>query len=216
MRAAWAAVLVAACGFDGSSPAELADAGGGAPDAERTVDAFVWDPAVCPQSYDVIPASGSSRYRIDLRPLNAWSQADGCAADLPGQTHLAALDDLTEVQALQAVIDGRTDLPSWGPFTIVWIGGVQQRMQIGPGVGWLTITGGPMLDGLWAPEEPNDWGSTTQTNGYEDDEEQIAGLWRTQTHLADMVGGALLGAVCECDGRPVDAHVQTELAATRP
>jgi hypothetical protein len=160
--------------------------------------------------------SGFSRYRVDLRPLTAWEQADGCAADLTGKTHLVALDDVVEVQELQAAIDGRTDLPSWGSFTIVWVGGIQQRMQMGTGVGWLTMTGGPMIEGVWATDEPNDWGSTLYTEDVEDDEEQFAGLWQDETHLADMVGGARLGAVCECDGRPIDAHVQAELAATRP
>lgn len=161
--------------------------------------------ARCPASYTLTLPGQSSRYRVITDGRKAWEHADDCADDLAGATHLVAVDDLAERAHVEAAV---TDVGGIAG-NKAWLGGVQPRDQIGVRIGWLTITGGPLLDGLWDDGEPND-GGVVEDNG-----ENFAGVERGRTGLVDFPSNDNYGGVCECDGKPIDPTAQAALDANR-
>ncbi len=183
MRLAW--LFVAACSY-APKPGEVP------PDTMAIPDAF--NPASqCPPDYTTLTGQ-TSRYRILLGGAKAWEHSDDCNDDLPGRTHLVAIDDAAELDQVQAAVDNEGSIDS----NKAWLGGVQLRDQISPGVGWLVVTGGPLITTLWDDNEPND------TGGTEDNGENFVGIERGRTGLVDFESDDEQGAVCECDGKPVD------------
>ncbi len=164
-------------------------------------DAF--DVASCPSTYQIV--GQTSRYRVISEGRKAWEHSDDCNDDLSGATHLVALDSDEEVVAIQAVVQNTGNLSN----NKAWVGGVQPQMQVAPGLGWLSVTGGSMITTAWAGNEPNDGG------GNEDSGENFVGYERGRTGLIDFPSGDTHGAVCECDGKPLDAAAGAAIDANR-
>jgi len=192
----WASVLLAGCGFQ-AQPSSSAGPADAAFDAARD----------CPPEYAFMLSDLPSRYRIITAGHKAWEHSADCANDLIGATHLVALDTAEEIAAVQTQLDATTGLPSGGQGR-AWIGGVQLRAQATDSDGWLSITGGPLLPS-WDPGEPNDGGDNV-----ENDAENYAFLERTRSTQIDISGAAILGAICECDGKPVDAAAGAAIVAS--
>jgi len=171
----------------------------GEPDAAALPDAF--DATRCPADYTLILLGQTSRYRVIIDERNAWDHSDDCATDLPGATHLVAIDTPAELAQIEVALD---DLPN----NRAWVGVVQLRFQAMPTMGWLSITGGPVLDVLWAIGEPND-------GTVEDDGENFASIDRDRDGLSDTNSGDSLGGMCECDGKPRDPAAVAAIDANR-
>ena len=215
----WAFGLLAACSFElrpstGGSDA-LLDAAIDAPidaaiDApgDAPIDApHVFDPATdCPGSYPIALAGQTSRYRIITAGNPAWVQGIDCSNDLAGSTHLAAIDTAAELTAVMVQVNATTSLP--GGQGCAYVGGVQLRNQATDSAGWLSITGGALLPS-WDPGEPNDGGDNSENSA-----ENFAMLERTRTSLIDVSGTSSFGAVCECDGKPIDATAAAAIIAS--
>ena len=163
-----------------------------------------FDTALCPSAYSVELANQRSRYRV-IKAANAmWSHSDDCDNDRPGATHLAALDDLEEIAAVQAHLDTLPDQPS----TRTWVGAVQRSTAVAPDDAWITI-GDVDLPAYWCPPaEPNDGGSSIERGI-----EQFVSLERNSECFIDAPGIESLGGLCECDGKPRGASA-TELIET--
>lgn len=171
------------------------------PDTSAIPDAF--DVTGCPDTY--VTAGQTSRYRVILAGRKAWEHSDDCTDDLPGATHLVALDTIEEVAAIQTVVDAAGGLDD----NKAWVGGVQPRMQVAVGVGWLSVTGGPMITTAWDGNEPNDGGGT------EDSGENFVGYERGRDGLIDFPSNDTYGGICECDGKPLDAAAAAAIDANR-
>jgi hypothetical protein len=209
VRSCW--LLVAACSYqpvrqDGDVVADSAPVGIDAEvvaDADPPVDAFV--PARdCPSGYDVVIAGQTSRYRVITTGRRSWEHGDDCIDDELGHTHLVAIDDQAELDGIEALVDATGNLAS----NKAWIGGVQLRGQATPADGWLAVTGGPLL-AIFNPGEPNDNGGT------EDNQENFVGLERGRQGLVDFPNNDNLGAICECDGKPVHPQAAAAVEANR-
>lgn len=192
MRFGW--LLVGACSY---TPVVASTE----PDTVAILDAF--DVAGCPSAYAIV--GQTSRYRVISEGQKAWEHSDDCNDDLPGATHLVALDTDAEVAAIQSVVEDSGNLNN----NKAWVGGVQPRMQVAVGLGWLSVTGGPMITTAWEGDEPNDGG------GNEDSGENFVGYERGRTGLIDFPSGDTLGGICECDGKPVDAVARAAIDANR-
>lgn len=156
-----------------------------------------FDPATCGATYPI--TIGASRYRIEQTTTLAWTAHELCAADLAGATHLAVIDDLTERDMVQRAINDQVA----GTDTF-WVGGVQKLAATEIGGDWLALTGGPMIAGAWALDEPtDDDGAPPYTS--EAHAEQFVRLNRNGIGLVDAPGRVLHGFVCECDGKPIDS-----------
>jgi len=177
----------------------VSDAGADAP--------RVFDPATdCPASY--LLAGPTSRYRILTTGQPASAHNTDCNDDLPGATHLVALDDAAELIAVMTHVNATANLP--GGQGNAYVGGVQLRTQTTDLAGWLSITGGPLL-AIWDPGEPNDGGDNAENSA-----ENFTMLERTRSSLIDVSGTGAFGAVCECDGKPVDAAAAAAIIASTP
>jgi hypothetical protein len=198
MRVAWIA-LVAGCGFQ--SPVADPSMGGtaGAPPDSG------FDYATCPASYNV-PLPGPTRYRLIATGRAAWDHSDACNADLPGATHLVVLETMPELLSVSGFVT--TNAPTIAGNSI-WVGGVQLRTALLPRDGWLGFDGAPLID-MWDSGEPNDGGGTET-----DHSEQFVFLENARL-LADRPGNTNLGALCECDGKPVAAIAAAAILANRP
>lgn len=194
MRSPW--LVLAACSY---SPVA------GEPDPPAP-DVQVFDAARdCPADYTIVLSGESSRYRVIRTGRRAWVQADDCADDKPGFTHLVAIDSPAELDQVEATIDPIGDLDR----NVVWVGGIQPRDQAGPREGWLAITGGPLIDTEWDGGEPNDG------SGGEDNGENFSGVERNREGLVDFPNTNNSGALCECDGKPVDPAAAAAIDANR-
>lgn len=193
MRVAWGVALVAGCGFQTAGHS-------GGKGGEPASDDF--DVAKCPESYDA-PIAGPSRYRLinDGRP--AWVQSDACDADLPGATHLVVLETMAELLAVGAFIDNASGIAQ-----NVWIGGVQLRGSVLATENWFGLDGAPLIGG-WATNEPND--GTREDGG-----EQFVKIERSRHYFVDITGFENDGALCECDGKPVDTMIAEAISGYRP
>ena len=186
MRLVW--LFLAACSY-APQPGEVP------PDTMATPDAF--NPASqCPPDYTLTLTGQTSRYRILLGSGKAWEHSDDCNDDLPGRTHLVAIDDAAELAEVEAAVENEGSIDD----NKAWVGGVQLRDQVGAGIGWLLVTGGPLITSAWSPGEPNDGGG----GNLEDNEENFVGVERGRDGLIDFPTDEDQGAVCECDGKPVD------------
>jgi hypothetical protein len=214
----WAFSLLAACSFELRPGTAAHDAASDAA-VETTIDApadaappdapAVFDPASdCPGSYPITLSGQTSRYRIILTGARWWEQSADCANDRAGSTHLVALDTSAELNAVMTRLDATTGLP--GGQGCAYVGGVQLRLQAQDTAGWLSITGGALLP-IWDPGEPNDGGDNLENSA-----ENFAMLERTRSSLIDIPGPSLFGAVCECDGKPVDDAASAAIIASTP
>jgi hypothetical protein len=191
--------LLTACGFEAPSGVPIDAKVDAAPDARR------FDPRLdCPASYDITLSGQTSRYRMILEGHNVVQQNAACAADQIGATHLVALDDVNEIAVVQARVNTTAGL-SQG---CVWVGGVQLRDQVNDSTGWLMITGGPLAP-MWDPAEPNDGGDNVENNV-----ENYVILGGGRASQIDVGGGPTFGAMCECDGKPVDPAATAAIAAS--
>jgi hypothetical protein len=178
VRRAVIVVLVAACGFRGTSTA-------GDPDAPP--DASIDAPG-CPADY-VQLAALPSRYRVsggpgtsmDPQGRGTWVTAEADCRDDGFGTHLAIAETLAEHTAFVDVVSGASR----------WLGVTDRKVE---GT-WKTILGGSTYFALWAspPQEANnDCMMLTRVPSHEntpcDDP-------RPQFHK---------GYICECDGAAVD------------
>jgi hypothetical protein len=194
MRVAWIA-LVAGCGFQ--SPA--ADPSmGGAPDSS-------FDYTTCPASYNVA-LPGPTRYRLIATGRAAWDHSDTCNADLLGATHLVVLETMPELLSVSGFVATNANTIA---NNAVWVGGVQLRTALTPRDGWLGFDGAALID-AWDPNEPNDTGGTEADHG-----EQFVFLENAR-RLADRPGNTGIGALCECDGKPVATNAAAAIVANRP
>jgi len=150
-------------------------------------------PVICPATYDVVLDGSTSRYRIITSPAVFRTHHATCNQDLPGATHLVALETAGEVNALGARL--ATDTATY------YVGAVQAPNQAATDVAWSVFTGGPLPSGLWSSGQPDD-----SPNPGENNEDNLAAI--DSTHLLLDAGGTLFyGAVCECDGKAIDPAV---------
>ena len=199
MRLAWL-LVVAGCGFQ--SPIASTGGSGGA-DGPAAPDAG-FDYALCPASYNAA-LPGPSRYRLLIDGHVAWAHSDTCSTDLPGATHLVVFEAMPELLSVSALVN----TPPLGiAGNAIWVGGVQPRTVLLPGDGWLGYDGAPLIS-AWDTGEPNDGGTET------DHSEQFVFLERNRHYLADRPGNTNLGALCECDGKPVAANATAAITASR-
>lgn len=164
------------------------------------VDAVTTDSAGCPSGYQVSLASSTSRYRVTSEDKLMRVHHDACKADSIVGTHLVALDDVQEMAELAAVLK-TVQAPTLGRF---YVGAVQLPGSSTVAVGWIDITGRLHDPALWRLGEPDDLDDT------ENAMEQLAVI-NSSDQLLDVSGGTAYGAVCECDGLPVDATAEAAI-----
>jgi hypothetical protein len=194
----WAWLFLAACNYSPSSAERPGDAPLAVPDA--------FAPATqCPATYALVLPNQTSRYRVIRGDGTAWDHSDDCNDDLPGATHLVAIDNQAELDQVEAALTAIGDLED----NRAWIGAVQLRGQAEPGIGWLSITGGPLDLALWDQGEPNDVG------GDEDDQENFGSVERNRDGLYDFTTDDTTGGMCECDGKPIDPAAAAAIDANR-
>jgi hypothetical protein len=156
----------------------------------------------CPADYTL--AFATSRYRVIVDGRKAWEHSDDCTSQRAGATHLAAVDSMAELDAIQNAINAIGSLPN----NRAWVGGVQLRSQATPGAGWLSVTGGELV-ALWDGGEPNDGLNN------EDNDENFVGIEVNRTGLVDFPTDDTEGAVCECDGKRLDPAAAAAIDANR-
>lgn len=207
LRAPWsaalAALVLAACRFDGSglpsdppgggvdAPPALDDAGADAPDdpADAGADATPPPPdaQACPGNYVAVDGQ-SSRYRLVTSPddwLAAELDCENDGAATGGGTHLLILDDAAELTAVD---------PRIAP--TVWIGMVDRVDE-----GTLVLVTGPgVVFRPFRSGEPNDGGPL----GFTEDCVELDG-----NVLNDEGCTANRQYVCECDGVDADPDAYT-------
>ncbi len=161
---------------------------------ERAVDAGIDigidAPETCPAMYNPIDGAPTvSVYRLVIGPPRNWQFAhDDCKNDSDGITHLAVLDDLTELQTLResVVVDATGDW--WA-----WVG--HARDTGADPFRFYAVTGEevPYPSVMWNKEEPN--------NGLGQYEEEALwfSLYRDLTDAPWTLG--MTHYFCECDGR---------------
>lgn len=165
-----------------------------------------FDPVVderCPASYSVSAPSSFSRYRIQSNVGTFAQSHASCLADAPGATHLAVFDSEQEMLDIGARLVSIAPQPERGRF---YVGVVQPLGQMAVDANWLQFDGTPVDPVLWNNGEPQD------LDDVEDEVEQVAVINAT-SHLLDVSGKIVYGAVCECDGEPLAPSVVAALAA---
>lgn len=190
----WASLLLVGCSFEPGL--------GDEPDAPAAViDTFSVD--ACPADYSII--GPTSRYRLINQNTKAWLHSDDCNDDLPGATHLVAIDDPAERGLIESAINGVDGLQN----NRVWVGGVQAPSLATVSTGWLLVSGEPLAIALWGGGEPNDGGAI------EDNGENFAGLERNRVGLVDFPTLDDQTAICECDGKPLAEAAKAAIDANR-
>lgn len=196
VRLAWSCLLIG-CSYD-PLPAEVVDG--------PVVVADAFNPAVqCPVEYGVTIPNQKSRYRVITGGRRSYEHHDDCRDDLPGATHLVAIDDQAELDGIEAALNATSNLND----NKAWVGVVQPRDLSAPGDGWLSITGGPFNLALWDGGEPNDAGDP------EDDDENFAAVERNRDGVLDFFTDDSIGGMCECDGKPVATEALAAFDANR-
>lgn len=195
VRSPW--LVLAACSYS-PVPAELPADTTPPPDSFNAA-------AQCPPDYSVVLPDQTSRYRLILTGARYWEHSDDCKDDLEGATHLVAIDSAAELEQVELAVTAAGNIDD----NRAWVGGVQLRDQAAPGNGWLWITGGPVDLALWDGGEPNDVG------GNEDNQENFISVERDRDGLYDFGNGNTTGALCECDGKPVDPAAAAAIDANR-
>ena len=181
-----ALALVAGCGFEARAKGDvIVDAPGG----DAAIDARPFDIGQCPTTYAAI-GNLSSRYRVGTTNRAFRAAHLECKADRDGITHVVVLDSTAEGTAIRSRVGGSE----------YWTGAVQQPNQATAKLNWFSILGGGVAM-VWASGEPNESDETEHnlqnvakfgTSGLDDDQ-------HTDSHVV----------VCECDGKPVDATVES-------
>jgi hypothetical protein len=198
VKTAWI-LLVAGCGFQ--SPAATNGTGGGegtpaAPDAG-------FDYASCPANYNVTALPGPSRYRLIASGHRAWEQSDDCNNDAPAATHLVVIETPDELAAVRAFASNPgVGLAGSG----LYLGGVQLKTATTPSDAWLGFNGAPLING-WGGGEPNDSGGDESNH-----QEQFVMMAQASGFFVDVGGNETFGALCECDGKPIDPNVANVVA----
>jgi hypothetical protein len=202
MRVFWIGVL-AGCGFQSQAAApDAASTELPEPDAPLVIG---FDYARCPASYNAA-LPGPTRYRLLIDGHRAWEHSDACNLDVPGATHLAVVDTTDELAAMVAFLAQANGIAHDG----IWLGGVQRRTALQPGEAWIGFDDSPLPVELWDRNEPNDGGGTET-----DHLEQFTMLEHAHTALTDVNGSVNSGALCECDGVPLNADVVATIEANR-
>jgi hypothetical protein len=173
-----------------------------APDAPTVVG---FDYAHCPSSYNAA-LPGPTRYRLLIDGHRAWEQSDACILDVPGATHLAVLETPDELAAVVAFLAQSNGIAH----DAIWLGGVQRRTALQPAEAWIRFDDSPLQAELWDRNEPNDGGGTET-----DHLEQFTMLEHDHTALTDVNGSVSSGALCECDGKPLNEDVIATIEANR-
>jgi hypothetical protein len=200
MRFAWI-LLVAGCGFESPLTGEPGGTGGTEEPSPPTDAGF--DYAQCPPSYNAA-LPGPSRYRLIATGHSAWDHGTACSMDLPGATHLVVLETMTEFTNVKGLVDSAATNAI--VHNAVWIGTVQPRAVTLPTEGWLALDGAPLIT-AWDLGEPNDGGNEGDHN------EQFVFYEHNRLGLADVPGNTNSGALCECDGKPIDPAVAALIAS---
>jgi hypothetical protein len=168
------------------------------PMIDAAIDA--WSPSMCPSSYVIAIGATMSRYRVIAVSSTFWVQHAACNADLPGQTHLVVLDSMAEADGLMMY----ASLRGGGAY---YAGVVQDPTANTPGQGWINFDGTPVVQSLWSTNQPSDANNSEADHAY-----QVAYFSRFSPYLSDYNGQGL-GAICECDGKPVTALAQQYIDA---
>lgn len=173
---------------------------------DPTSDAMIDAPPAlqCLSSYVTLGSVSTSRYRLITTGASVVAQHNACVGD---GAHLAVIDNAIEAAVLRQLVDGTSGLPNVAGYTLVYVGSAQLPNQANKSTGWISATG-PFTAGFWETNEPNDG------SGSEDGEEQFAAIWRNHDTLAD-IGKFSLGALCECDGKPVTVEFQGLMTAAQ-
>jgi len=150
------------------------------------------DALACPAAYVMVTGS-TSRYRIVTTTGTVGARHDDCNDDLSGATHLAVFETVGELAEVAATVPSNS--------VRLWVGAVQPRDQTKPDGGWTTVVGGGVPANLWDTGEPDD------SDGVETNDENFAFLEPNTGKLKDKDPPNLYGAICECDGKPLDVQV---------
>jgi hypothetical protein len=151
-----------------------------------------WSAADCPSDY-VAVGNQATRYHIHFNSAGVLAHHVSCATE---GTHLAVIETQQEASALRQFIDDSVGLPTTTSGILVYIGAVQRDSQVATGAGWLFATG-PFNSAFWNIGEPDDGA------GVENDEEQVAAIWRDHNLLADVPFDFPIAGICECDGKAI-------------
>jgi hypothetical protein len=191
-------LLASACGRIGFTPTGIEPND----DSGSVHDSF--DLTTCPPSYTTTLATSisSSRYRISATVADFVTGNNACNTDLPGMTHLAALDSIAEADAINAVLP---------PVSVrYYVGAVQAPGETMFDTGWSLFTGEPLPGGLWMPGEPADGGGGPEGGA------QQFGEYEPNAGLHDNSPDSLDGVVCECDGKAIPPAIAAEITAQAP
>jgi hypothetical protein len=206
VRPGWFVILLAGCDklFDLEQLVRT-DAGidGGIDGGSDGPGDAAFDVSMCPPDYSLLLWPGSKFRHFDSLG-QAWEVSDHCNDDLAGATHLAVADSAEKLSALHGALTMRSR-------TRWWIGGVQSITATGLLDEWYWVTGEPVDPMLWNPTQPNDG-----DNNEAGHTEQFMVLEETRIGLVDYGGNNTAEGLCECDGRPVPAHVSLSIDQYRP
>jgi hypothetical protein len=191
------ACALAGCSFQpaGFGTTTAADAANDTGDAMRD-GAHALD---CPTGYDVTIADSTSQYRIIVTGGDFATQHADCNDDKVGATHLASPETYVEIMELQKQV---SMLVTPAPSAQYYVGVVQQPDSPSEAANWFVFSGAALPSdlGVWAPTQPND------DLAGENNEENLGAL-NALDAMHDATGNYLYGAICECDGRPVDPTI---------
>jgi hypothetical protein len=205
--------LVAACSFSGrdASPdgddvtpgdgPELADADPETPDGRADADPGFNPATDCPADYDrEIAGQPGSRYRYVAVERVFFEQFNDCNNDHSDWTHLISADTVAEAVAAAA----------FGPeLAYSFIGAVQDGRAREPGEDWYSFSGEPLPPIPWGDMAPDD------ANNQENGTENVVAI-KGDGEIYDVVLGADVYAVCECDGQGIDPDVAELVLALEP
>ena len=152
-----------------------------------------------------ITLTGSSRYRLIKEAHRPWEHSDACNQDAPAASHLVVIETAQELADINTFLMNQgTSLSGSG----IWIGAVQRMNATSPRDGWLGFDGADLFNG-WGGSEPNDG----LDNNENDHEEQFAVIEKHLTYFIDIPSSFNFGALCECDGKPIDSTVASLVAS---
>jgi hypothetical protein len=160
----------------------------------------------CPASYSTELVPGGSRYRVILQPTRPGAHQASCVGDTGGRfTHLAVLETQLEQTAVQTFLNGSGQF-AW------YVGAIQPMGQATARLGWVWLTGEDVSIAAFDPfgtggGEPND------LDGVENSEENVVYIRAMRDGLIDVLNTNEQGAICECDGRAMDAAAAAAYAA---
>jgi len=154
-------------------------------------DAAIDAPPACPTSYTTTLSSTTSRYRVLATAAAFGTHHTACNGHLTGATHLASLETAAEINELRGV------LAALGA-NQYYVGVVQQPNSPTTTSNWFVLTGAQLPSGFF--------GNSNDDAPGENNEENLGAL-NTGDLLHDVTGDVAYPAVCECDGKAIDATV---------